>query len=174
MHAPSWQLQLLWHACHPATPMILPLQYPAHPGPRILLLHQAPVACCREAIRETEFFYEGDNPRSAGQRKFDVLLTSYEIVLKDKAHFLSCRQAFRLSLGMLRVSWSVAGRLQCDLCMAFGTSRALQACQCLEGQAPAVTLSCWVAGGSALTGPSPVLSRQATNGPSLSTSLMVI
>ena len=66
------QSLLLWRACHP---------------------HRAHVACCREAIRETEFFYEGDNPRSAGQRKFDVLLTSYELVLKDKSHFLSCRQA---------------------------------------------------------------------------------
>lgn len=44
----------------------------------------------REVIRDTEFFYENDNPKKASQRKFDVLLTSYETVLRDGPHFTRC------------------------------------------------------------------------------------
>ena len=44
---------------------------------------------CRDVIRETEFFYPGDTTRS-GRRKFDVLLTSFEIMLKDANHFKAC------------------------------------------------------------------------------------
>ena len=43
-------------------------------------------AADRETIRATEFLHTGDRQHSQ-RRKFHVLLTSYEMVLKDAPHF---------------------------------------------------------------------------------------